>query len=109
MEAVAKRLSCDQVSSTQRSVLISRFNDMRRRVNEIDGVVGSEGRRDAVGLVGAGQKFYRRNAEGRRADLSSCAPSAARDSDRAPSRLTEPARPVQEASTPKLQGNIVDL
>ena len=43
MEAVAKRLSSEQVSSTQRSVLISRFNDMRRRVNEIDGVVGSEG------------------------------------------------------------------
>ena len=89
--------------------MVSRFNDMQRRVNEIDGVVRSEGRGDAVGLVGAGQKFYRRNAEGRRAELSSCAPSAARDSDRAPSnspslRTSEPlpARPVQEASTPKL-------
>ena len=44
MESVARRLSSDQISSTQRSVLVSRFNDMQRRVNQIDGVVGSEGR-----------------------------------------------------------------
>ena len=41
MEAVAQRLSSDQVSSTQRSVLVSRFNDLQRRVNQIDVVVGS--------------------------------------------------------------------
>ena len=44
MESVARRLSSNQISSTQRSVLVSRFNDMQRRVNQIDGVVGSEGR-----------------------------------------------------------------
>ena len=48
MEAVAQRLSTDEVSTSQRSVLVSRFNELQRRVNEIDGVVGSEGRGDAV-------------------------------------------------------------
>ena len=41
MEAVAKRLSSEQVSSTQRPVLVSRFNNIQRRVNQIDGVVSS--------------------------------------------------------------------
>ena len=41
MKAVAKRLSFEQVSSTQRSVLVSGFNEMQRRVNQIDGVVVS--------------------------------------------------------------------
>ena len=53
MEIVAQRLSSDGVSSTaQRSLLVARFNDLQRRVNEIDGVVGSEGRADAVAPSG---------------------------------------------------------
>ncbi len=48
MEAVAQRLSSEEVSTSQRSVLVSRFNELQRRVNELDGVVGSEGRGDAV-------------------------------------------------------------
>ena len=55
MESVARRLSSNQISSTQRSVLVSRFNDMQRRVNHIDGVVGSEGRGDGLARVGAGK------------------------------------------------------
>ena len=55
MESVARRLSSDQISSTQRSVLVSRFNDMQRRVNQIDGVVGSEGRGDGLARAGAGK------------------------------------------------------
>ena len=55
MESVARRLSSNQISSTQRSVLVSRFNDMQRRVNQIDGVVGSEGRGDGLARVGAGK------------------------------------------------------
>ena len=55
MESVARRLSSEQISSTQRSVLVSRFNDMQRRVNHIDGVVGSEGRGDGLARVGAGK------------------------------------------------------
>ena len=53
MEAVAQRLSSDGVSTAQRSLLMARFNDLQRRVNEIDGVVGSEGRADAVAPSGA--------------------------------------------------------
>ena len=50
MEAVAQRLSSDGVSTAQRSLLMARFNDLQRRVNEIDGVVGSQGHADAVAL-----------------------------------------------------------
>ena len=52
METVAQRLSSDGVSTSQRSLLVARFNDLQRRVNEIDGVVGSEGRADAVAPSG---------------------------------------------------------
>ena len=52
MEAVAQRLSSDGVSTAQRSLLVARFNELQRRVNEIDGVVGSEGRADAVAPSG---------------------------------------------------------
>jgi len=44
MEALAQRISSDKVSSSQRSVLMSRFNDLERQVNRLDGIVGSEGR-----------------------------------------------------------------
>ena len=52
MEAVAQRLSSNGVSSAQRSLLVARSNDLQRRVNEIDGVVVSEGRADAVAPSG---------------------------------------------------------
>ena len=52
MEAIAQRLSSDGVSTAQRSLLMARFNDLQRRVNEVDGVVGSEGRADAVAPSG---------------------------------------------------------
>lgn len=44
MEALAQRISSDKVSSSQRSVLVSQFNDLQRQVNRLDGIVGSEGR-----------------------------------------------------------------
>ena len=53
MEAVAQRLSSNGVSSAQRSLLVARSNDLQRRVNEIDDVVVSEGRADAVAPSGA--------------------------------------------------------
>ena len=52
MEAVAQRLSSNGVSSAQRSLLVARSNDLQRRVNEIDDVVVSEGRADAVAPSG---------------------------------------------------------
>jgi hypothetical protein len=48
MESLAQHISSDRVSTTQRSVMVSRFNDLQRRVNELDGIVGSEGRGDGV-------------------------------------------------------------
>jgi hypothetical protein len=44
MESLAERIASDGLSSSQRTVLASRFNQMERQVNEIDGVVGGEGR-----------------------------------------------------------------
>jgi len=44
MEVVAQQISSEKVSSMQRSVLVSHFNDLQRQVNELDGIVGSEGR-----------------------------------------------------------------
>lgn len=44
MGALAEKMSSKKVSSSQRSVLMSRFNDLQRQVNRIDGIVGAEGR-----------------------------------------------------------------
>ena len=44
MGALAEKMSSKKVSSSQRSVLLSRFNDLQRQVNRIDGIVGGEGR-----------------------------------------------------------------
>lgn len=44
METLAQRIASEEVSSTQRSVLVSRLNDLQRQINRIDGIVGSEGR-----------------------------------------------------------------
>jgi hypothetical protein len=43
MESVAQRISAQNVSASQRSVLVSRFNDLTRRVNLMDGIVAGEG------------------------------------------------------------------
>jgi hypothetical protein len=52
MENVAERLHAENVSSTRRSVLVSRFNELQRQVNRIDGIVGGEGR-EASGQAAA--------------------------------------------------------
>ena len=44
MEVVANRISSDRVNESQRSVLVARFNDLQRQVNELDGIAGGEGR-----------------------------------------------------------------
>ena len=43
MESVAQRISARNVSASQRSVLVSRFNDLTRQVNLMDGIVAGEG------------------------------------------------------------------
>ena len=78
MEAVAQRLSSDQVSSTQRSVLVSRFNDLQRRVNQIDVVVGSEGHGDAVVQMGAGPSLGVETPEAAEQTSKRCARCGAR-------------------------------
>jgi hypothetical protein len=58
METLAHRMSAEGVSTTRRSVLVSRFNELQRQVNRIDGIVGGEGReasgQQAVAAAGAG-------------------------------------------------------
>ena len=43
MESVAQRISARNMSASQRSVLVSRFNDLTRQVNLMDGIVAGEG------------------------------------------------------------------
>lgn len=45
-KAVSSRISSDSVSPPQRTVLVSRANDLQRQVNELDGIVGGEGQGD---------------------------------------------------------------
>jgi hypothetical protein len=89
-------------------VLVSRFNDLQRRVNRIDGVVGSEGRGDAVGQVGV------------RPDLGIETPEAAEQTFRQVRQVRrqiqaerrpapEPVRPTQEADTAQGRGKLIDL
>jgi len=47
MEDVASRITSPEVSNTQRTVLVARFNELQRQVNELDGIVVSEGRGDS--------------------------------------------------------------
>ena len=103
MESVARRLSSNQISSTQRSVLVSRFNDMQRRVNQIDGVVGSEGRGDSLPRVGAGQS------------VGVDSPAAAGQTFRQLRQLRRElqverqAPPQPQRAAPEPTGNMVDL
>ena len=71
MEAVANRISSNRVNSSQRSVLVARFNDLQRQVNELDGIAGGEGRgtqeQESVGRATvASQKRVRFDASERR-------------------------------------------
>ena len=43
MESLAERMSSKQLNKTQRSVMVTRFNDLQRQVNELDGIVVGEG------------------------------------------------------------------
>ena len=43
MESVAVRLDSESMSSSQRTVLRTRFNDIQRQVNRLDGIVAGEG------------------------------------------------------------------
>lgn len=43
LEAVASRIDADNTSQTERTVLRTRFNDLQRQVNSLDGIVSGEG------------------------------------------------------------------
>lgn len=45
-KAVSSRISSESVSPPQRTVLVSRANDLQRQVNELDGIIGGEGQGD---------------------------------------------------------------
>ena len=51
MESVAVRLDSESMSSSQRTVLRTQFNDIQRQVNRLDGIVAGEGQ----GARGQGQ------------------------------------------------------
>lgn len=43
IESVASRIASGNVSKRQRTILMTRFNDLQRKVNELDGIVAGEG------------------------------------------------------------------
>lgn len=43
LESVASRIASGNVSKHQRTILMTRFNDLQRQVNELDGIVAGEG------------------------------------------------------------------
>jgi len=43
MEAVASRIDAEGTSGPRRAILMARFNDLQRQVNELDGIVVPEG------------------------------------------------------------------
>ncbi len=43
LESVASRIASGNVSKRQRTILMTRFNDLQRKVNELDGIVAGEG------------------------------------------------------------------
>ncbi|MBI2501988.1 MAG: hypothetical protein HYW07_01995 [Candidatus Latescibacteria bacterium] len=45
-KAVSSRISSAAVSPPQRTVLVSRANDLQRQVNQLDGIIGGEGQGD---------------------------------------------------------------
>lgn len=54
LESVAVRLDSESMSPTQRTVLRTRFNDIQRQVNPLDGIVAGEGQ----GARGLGQAIH---------------------------------------------------
>jgi hypothetical protein len=98
MEAVAQRLSSDKVSTSQRSVLVSRFNDLQRRVNKIDGIVGSEGRGD--GIANAPGVHIGLEVEGR----EDARAEKRQSKEQQAATRTAPTQPNSEE-----RGNLVDL
>ena len=43
MESLAENMSSQKLNKTQRSIMVTRFNDLQRQVNKLDGIVVSEG------------------------------------------------------------------
>ncbi|MBT3345250.1 MAG: hypothetical protein HN712_26470 [Gemmatimonadetes bacterium] len=103
LEAVASRIDANDTSQTERTVLRTRFHDLQRQVNRLDGIVAGEG------LEARGQ--FRANQS---ADPGSAASAPARsrtDQDRVEiaQANVEAAAPPAAPSAPEAGTDGVDL
>ena len=105
MEAVAQRLSSDQVSSTQRSVLVSRFNDLQRRVNQIDDVVVQVGAGPSLGVETpeAAEQTFQKVRQVRRQIQAERRPAPVRPPE------TKQLQSTQETDSAQDQDKLIDL
>jgi hypothetical protein len=111
MEAVASRISAEGTSTPRRAVLVARYNDLQRQVNELDGIVAPEGQESAaqkqVGSAAPARPVRSRRsrtpsrAEPTRAARSEAAVSVpgsgstARRAAAAPRKMASAAKPAQ--------------
>ena len=51
LESVASRIASGNVSKRQRTILMTRFNDLQRKVNELDGIVAGDRRPPGSGAA----------------------------------------------------------
>ncbi|MFA6107206.1 MAG: hypothetical protein WDA75_00425 [Candidatus Latescibacterota bacterium] len=115
METLAQHMKAEDVSTTRRSVLYSRYNELQRQVNRIDGIVGSEGQesraQQAVASAGPGTEGYATDVpdpeENPPAQGADSAESAAEVVQAAPRENTPTQNPVAE--DPPRTGGTVDL
>ncbi|MEW6751057.1 MAG: hypothetical protein AB1505_08765 [Candidatus Latescibacterota bacterium] len=100
MEGLAERIASPRTSAPRRSVLVGRFNELRRQVNRVDGIVGSEGREaePAAGLTDA------QGAPAARAEPEQRAPGLGRGRQAEPggpqTDLQEERGPLKAAQAP---------
>ena len=90
LEVVATRISSGRVTRTQRSMLVARYNDLQRKVNELDGIVTSEGR-ETRGQARVGQAVVAKQKR----------PVVASRRTRAPARRVVVERADKAAPAPK--------
>ncbi len=114
MEGVANQITSREVSDAQRSVLVARFNQLQRQVNELDGIVVSEGHGDSgqgtlSRALAAGQDSFNFNvddeqsaastAEHIRAVRSEIRTSQGSDTNSSANGATETLQRVQQAGS----------
>ena len=93
MEAVASRITAEGTSTSRRAVLVTRYNELQRQVNELDGIVVAEGQETQAQKQVSGASAAGRTS---RARLGRTRPQASATS--APARRVRRQEPDRSAA-----------